>query len=213
LKRRLRNGPSEQRSFMKTNYVLIDYENVQPPDLSALEQEHFRVLMFVGSHQTKIPYEIAEALQRMGVNGKYVKASGSGPNALDFHIAFYLGELSAKEPEAYFHIVSKDVGFDPLVKHLKARKLFAARVKEIGDIPLLRASNAKSVSERLAVILDALQRRGAAKPRTLATLTSTIKALFQKQLSDDETTGLLTEMQAQGYVAVKGTRVSYNMPA
>jgi hypothetical protein len=128
---------------MKTNYVLIDYENVQPPDLSALEQEHFRVLVFVGSHQTKIPFETAASLQRMGANAEYVKASGIGPNALDFHIAFYLGELIAKAPEAYFHIVSKDVGFDPLVKHLKARKLFATRVNEIGEIPLLKAGNAK----------------------------------------------------------------------
>lgn len=29
-------------STMKINYILIDYENVQPADLAALDQAHFR---------------------------------------------------------------------------------------------------------------------------------------------------------------------------
>ena len=100
---------------MKTNYVLIDYESVQPDDIAALQHEHVRVIVFVGPHQTKIAFDKAAALQRMGTNAEYVQLSGSGPNALDFHIAYYLGCLAAKEPGAYFHIISKDTGFDPLI--------------------------------------------------------------------------------------------------
>lgn len=197
---------------MRTNYVLIDYESVQPEDVSALKQDHFRIIVFVGAHQTKIPFQTAAALQQMGSNAEYVKISGAGPNALDFHIAFYIGQFAEKDPEAYFHIVSKDAGFDPLLNHLKTRKIRALRVKTVGEIPLLKVGNAKSTPDRIAVIVDYLRKQGAAKPRTLTTLTSTIGALFLKQLSADEINALLTALQARGYVSVVGTKVSYSLP-
>ena len=198
---------------VRTNYVLIDYESVQPADLSALMHEHFRVVVFLGAHQSKIAYETAAALQRMGSNAEYVKISGAGPNALDFHIAFYIGRLAAKEPEAYFHIISKDTGFDPLISHLKTLKIRSLRVKKVSDIPILKAGNAKSTPDRIAVILDYLGKRGASKPRTVATLTSTIGALFLKHLSDDEVSALLKALQELGHMSVAGNKVSYNLPA
>jgi PIN domain len=84
---------------VRTNYVLIDYENVQPTALTVLEQEHFKVIVFVGANQAKISFDVASAIQRMGTNASYIKISGNGPNALDFHIAFYVGQLSAAEPK------------------------------------------------------------------------------------------------------------------
>ena len=197
---------------MRTNYVLIDYESVQPEDLSSLKQNHFRVVVFVGAHQNKIAYATAAALHQMGSNVEYVKISGTGPNALDFHIAFYIGQLAGKEPEAYFHIVSKDTGFDPLISHLKTRKLRALRVETVGDIPLVKTGNAKATPDRIAVIVDDLRKRGSAKPRTVTTLTSTIGALFLKQLSSDEIGSLLRALKEHGYVSVSGTKVSYNLP-
>lgn len=198
---------------MRTNYVLIDYESVQPDDLSALRQDHFRVIVFVGAHQNRIAFETATALQQMGANAEYVKVSGGGPNALDFHIAFYVGRLAEKEPEAYFHIVSKDTGFDPLIAHLKARKLRALRVKAVGDIPLVRADNARSTPDRVALVVADLRKRGAARPRTVATLTSTVSALFSKQLSADEVSALIAALQELGYVSISGNKATYNLPA
>lgn len=197
---------------MRTNYVLIDYESVQPEDVSALKQDHFRVIVFVGARQTKIPFKTAAELQQMGSNAEYVKISGTGPNALDFHIAFYIGQFAEKDPEAYFYIVSKDAGFDPLLNHLKTRKLVALRVKTVRDIPLLKAGNPRSTADRIAVIVDDLHKRGAAKPRTVTTLTGTIGALFRKQLSPDEIGALLTALQARGYVSVVGNKVAYSLP-
>lgn len=120
---------------LKNNYVLIDYENVQPKDLAILNGHPFKVIVFVGANQEKIPFSVASALQALGSNAEYVKICGNGSNALDFHIAFYIGEIAAKDPEAYFHIVSKDTGFDPLIKHLKERKIFlrATRTRSCRD--------------------------------------------------------------------------------
>lgn len=196
---------------MKTNYVLIDYESVQPDDIAALQHEHVRVIVFVGPHQTKIAFEKAAALQRMGANAEYVRLSGSGPNALDFHIAYYLGQLAAKEPTGFFHIISKDTGFDPLVKHLREKKLRVYRVQTIGEIPPLKPIDPKSAPDRVALIVADLQKRGASRPRTVATLSSTISATFQKQLTAQEVSSLVSELKKKGLVKVEGTKVTYNL--
>lgn len=197
---------------MRRNWVLVDYENVQPETISELDKEHFRIMVFLGANQTKVSTAFAEALQRMGTRAEYVRISGSGHNALDFHIAYYLGQLADKEPDAYFHILSKDAGFDPLIQHLKSKKVFAARSKDVSEIPLVKVANTKSPSEKISAIVANLQQRGAAKPRTVKTLFSTINALFQKSLSDEELQSLLEAMQAEEMLTVVGTKVSYSLP-
>lgn len=198
---------------MRTNYVLIDYENVQPEALSVLDAEHFKVLVFVGASQTKVTFEAATALQRMGSKAKYIKISGNGSNALDFHIAFYIGQLASLDPTAYFHIISKDTGFDPLIQHLKTNNVFAARSRDVSDIPLVKVANTKAPTERLQLVIANLQQRGVSKPRTVKTLSSTISAIFQKQLPDEELETLLKELRAKGFVMVNGAKVSYALPA
>ena len=197
---------------MRTNYVLIDYENVQPSALSVLEKEHFKVVVFVGANQAKVAFDVAAQLQRLGPSASYVKISGNGPNALDFHIAYYIGHLAAAEPDAYFHIISKDTGFDPLISHLKSKKIFACRSKDIGDMPIVKAANSKTQPEKLAVIVANLKQRGASKPRTVRTLSSTISSLFQKALAEDELAAILKHMEQQGLITVTGTKVGYSLP-
>ena len=197
---------------MRINYVLIDYESVQPESLSMLAAENFKVIVFVGASQTKVTFEAAAALQRMGDKAEYVKISGNGPNALDFHIAFYIGQISMTDPTAFFHVVSKDTGFDPLIQHLKGRKIFAARSVDVSEIPLVKVANTRTPAEKLAVVINNLQQRGASMPRTLKTLTSTISAIFQKQLSEQELEAMLGELHAKGFVTVTGTKVSYDLP-
>jgi hypothetical protein len=198
---------------MKTNYVLIDYESVQPDNIAALQHAHVRVIVFVGPHQTKIAIEKADALQRMGANAEYVLLSASGRNALDFHIAYYLGQLAAKEPTAFFYIISRDAGFDPLVKHLQDRKLRVCRVQTIGEIAILKPIDPKTSSDRVALIVANLEKRGASRPRTVATLSSTISATFQKRLTAQEVSSLVSELKKKGLVKVEGTKVIYNLPS
>lgn len=80
-------------STKKTNYVLIDYENVQPKDLGLLRDGPFKVKIFLGKHQDKIPVSLATALQALGSDAEYIALDYSGKNALDFHIAYYLGSF------------------------------------------------------------------------------------------------------------------------
>lgn len=197
---------------MRTNYVLIDFENVQPTTLAGLDAEHFRLLVFVGANQNKLAYETAAAMQKLGTRADYIKITGNGSNALDFHIAFHIGRLSQLDPDAFFHIISKDTGFDPLIAHLKERKVFAARSRDVTEIPLLKAANSKNLPDRVNVVVGNLRQRGASRPRTLKTLTSTIQSLFQKQLSEMELTELLDALKRDGIVVVTDTKVSYSIP-
>lgn len=198
---------------MRTNYVLIDFENVQPEWLQHLAHDHFRLFVFVGASQTKLPFDVAASLQHLGPRAEYIKISGNGSNALDFHIAYYIGQLAAADASAYFHIISKDKGFDPLIQHLKSKKVFAGRVTAITEIPVVKASNLKSPAERLQVVLAKLQQLKAAKPRAVKTLSSTIASLFQKQLAEEDVAALVQELVSQGYLSVSGTKVTYALPS
>ena len=131
---------------MRTNYILIDYENVQPTDIQLLDQEHVRVMVFLGANQSKVPFEFAAALQRMGERAEYIKGASAGSNALDFHITFYLGRLITQVPDAFFHIISNDSGYDPLIEHLRAKKLHVSRSRTINDLPFLRVAAASSAA-------------------------------------------------------------------
>lgn len=198
--------------IIRTNYVLIDGENVQPDSLAGLDAEHFKVLLFVGANQTKVSFDVAEAMQKLGARAQYVKISGNGPNALDFHIAFYVGHLAASDATAVFHIISKDTGFDPLIQHLKSRKIFAARSRAIEDIPLLKAANSNGLPEKIVVVVENLRNRGAGRPRTAKTLGGTISSLFQKKLSEKDISDLLEELQKLGFVVITDKKVSYALP-
>jgi len=92
---------------LSINYILIDFENVQPKELSDLNAEHFRIIVFAGASQ-KVPIPLAKALQPMGSRAEYIQISGNGPNALDFHIAFYIGWFAKQDKTAQFYIISKD---------------------------------------------------------------------------------------------------------
>ena len=192
---------------MKKNYVLIDYENVQPDAMEALDRDHYNVIVFVGSNQAKVTFEVASVLQRLGDRASYIRISGNGGNALDFHIAYYIGLLSAEEPSAYFHIVSKDKGFDPLIEHLRSKQVLAGRSTSVSDLPLVKAESSKSMAEKAAAVAAHLERIH--KPRTVKTLGSTINSLFQKTLSEEDVQRVIAELARKGVIAVNESKVSY----
>lgn len=194
---------------MRKNYVFIDYENIQPESIVGLDKGNFHILLFLGANQTKINTNLARSLQPLGSRVEYISIVGNGKNALDFHIAYYIGERAAIEPEAYFHILSKDVGFDPLIQHLNDRNILAARASSVDQIAILQKSSLKTLPERTCVVKARLaQMEG--KPGTVKTLSSTINALFQKTLTDDEIDMVVRDLCGRGVIAIiNKTRVAY----
>lgn len=116
---------------MAKPFFLIDFENVQPKRMDRLNPGSSRIKVFLGHQQSKLELDRVQALQAFGADAEYIRIHGSGPNAVDFHIAFYIGRLAAEEPGSAFNIISKDTGFDPLIHHLRALGIACKRMAEI----------------------------------------------------------------------------------
>jgi hypothetical protein len=194
---------------LRLNYVLIDFENVRPESVASLIPEHFRVIIFVGESQTKLPFDFAAALQRLGERVEYVKISGNGKNALDFHIAFYIGQLAAQDSPPYFHIISRDTGFDPLIEHLKTRKISAARSPTIDAIPLLKLTSKKSPLERAEMYREKFNKPKVAKAAKSKTLSRSIATFFGNQLSETEILEVVESLKSLGWLSIANGKVSY----
>lgn len=194
---------------MKNNYILLDFENMQPKSLSLLIGHRMTLIVFVGANQKSISFDFANALQALGENASYQKISGNGSNALDFHIAFYAGELAAKDPNAFFHIISRDKGFDPLIAHLCDRKILARRHKDLSEIPFVRISNANTIDDKIDAISASLKSRGSSRPRKVKTLASTVNALFMKTLAQTEQEEIIAEMLRRKHITINDQTVSY----
>ena len=194
---------------MRTNFVLIDSENVKPEYIEKLKHEHFRVVVFVGANLKRLDFPTVKAVQALGSNGSYIQISSQGPSALDFHIAYYIGKLSAAHPDAYFHIVSNDKGFDPLIKHLRAQKIFCCRSASILEIPLLKATDKVPATERAADFYNKRIASAKARPATVMSLKSAILAHFHKALSTEDVADVLDALVAAGHVWLNGKKVAY----
>lgn len=81
-----------------------------------------------------------------------------------------------------------------------------------GGIATSKSRAHHSVAQRLTLVVADLRKRGAARPRTVKRLSSTISALFQKKLTEQEVASLLSKLQAQGIIVVGGTKVTYVLP-
>jgi len=195
-----------------SKYVLIDLENVQPANLQMLDSSQYRVWVFVGISQRKGPIDLAEALQKLGTDSRYLRITGSGRNALDFHIAFYLGEIAAKEPRASFVIISRDKGFDPLVNHLRERKITIARHADLAEITGSTNLPPVDINDQIDTVVQNLIDRGASRPRRVSTLRNSINSLFAKELHKGQLDAIIRQLIDKGYVKAVEERVSYKLP-
>ena len=107
---------------MTNRVLMVDFENVQDVELGRLPED-VTVLLVLGMKQSKLPTDLAIQAQALGTRFKYVPIADQAANAVDFCIAFHLGEYLARHSTAECVILSKDKkGFDPLVKYLVAER-------------------------------------------------------------------------------------------
>jgi PIN domain len=180
-----------------------------------LKSPCFKVIVFVGANQPKVNFDLVAAFQSKGADVRYIKIGGTGKNALDFHIAYYIGEMAAAEPDAYFHVIAEDRGMDPLIAHLKNDKgLRVARSLTIQDIAALtsKTESAAPGDEKLSIALAYLVHRGKQRPASVKTLIGSISALFTPRLDEASTLQLLDELEENGIFARTDNKVIYGLP-
>jgi hypothetical protein len=122
---------------MELTHIFVDFENVQPQDLHLLFGQQYRVKVFHGPHQNKLDVATVKALQPLGEQVEYIQSNRAGKNALDFHIAFWMGRALQMQESvgrgARFVVVSKDGGFDSLLGHVRSLGYAARQVVTIRE--------------------------------------------------------------------------------
>lgn len=228
------------KSAIKNQYILIDYENVQVKSLSLLQDKPIQVRVFLGPSNTKLSTDLVLAMKDLGERADYILLDAGGHNALDFHIAYYLGKLSAVDMSANFYVISKDKGFDSLIAYINKNGVSCTRAVSIADLPIIKksaASNAalkvfssakptakakaqptqttlkKQPAATLAnLVLANLEKRKGSTPRTVKTLMSTIKTLCGEQYNDKEVDAVFKRLLKLKYVVMNGEKISYQLP-
>jgi hypothetical protein len=219
---------------MSTQYVLVDFENVQP-DLSALANTPYKVKIFFGAKQqeSRVPFKLLDAVMALGGNVESIKITRSGSNAVDMHIAWFIGGLLEREPHARIHIISGDSDFDPLIEFLSARGVQCRRTKTIVDLAAekpprapapskaaARPAKARSTagpkvpaSEKLSAVLKHL-RSMKDKPTSRAKLLKWIDTHFHQHGGAQNAKVVertFEELVQLRFVTQDGSKVSYNL--
>ena len=99
-------------------HLLIDFENVQPQNLDNLPTDGIHIWLFLGAVHKSLPVSLVKSLLRFGERTHLVQLQKTGKNALDFYLSYYLGQITATDPEAQIGILSRDGGYDVLVEHI-----------------------------------------------------------------------------------------------
>lgn len=118
---------------MNKKLLLVDLENKHKVDLSPLD-ESFRAIIFVGAKQNPPKASKKPATAHRFKRVDFMKISGAGKNALDFHIAFELGRTFETAPDTQCFVLSGDKGFDPLLNHLNSNGMSCKRVESIDEL-------------------------------------------------------------------------------
>lgn len=188
--------------------LLIDYENVQSVELSKLPKD-VHVLLILGSKQTKLPTELVLGARERGERFHYVPIRGQAPNAVDFSVAYYLGEVLTKHPRAECVVLSKDKkGFDPLVKHLSEdRGLKVRRVSAQKDAFQVRLAATPKATDPYARTLELLSREKHL-PAKLTGLEGKLKSYFST-MAVESRKAILDRLLAEAKVTEAGGKLRY----
>ena len=176
----------------RTNYIYVDFENVQETDLDRIANKPVKVRLILGERHKSLPVKLVKLIQKFSEQVRLVETGLNGKNALDFVLAYEIGVETETDPNGYFHILSRDKGFDALIRHLKAKEILAARHTAFSEIPVLM-----NLSERVKLLTAHFKANQASRPKKRKTLESQMQAVFGKALSlgevEDTIQGLVTE--------------------
>ncbi len=190
--------------------MLIDYENVQGINLSEMHGMDFRVKIFTGNSQSKIPIELVTSAQVLGNQLEWIRIDGNGPNALDFHIAYYLGALIAKDPGDDYFILSKDKGFDPLIKYITKRKIYCRRILAISDVASIKGAKGNTGDEE-KVLSNIRKIEKGRRPRNKQKLKQHVKSVLGKSVTEEKLNQIVVKLFSSKAIVEENGKLTYRI--
>jgi hypothetical protein len=187
--------------------LLVDFENVQKVDLSRLG-DGTNVIIFVGSSQKAVSIELVTSAQKLGTRVEWHKVEGNGSNALDFHIACHLGRVLEKSPQLHCIVLSKDKGFDPLLRQLNKVGLKCKRINSLLELDPKPAPIDDPSYNRLVEVLSKSDKK--TRPRKLKTLSQHISSIFQKNIAQKDIDRIIDMLFANKMISETNNTISYD---
>ena len=191
---------------MSHKLLLVDFENVQQVDLSRLE-DNFHVVIFVGSSQKSVPIDLVASAQKLGERVEWQRVDGNGSNALDFYIACQLGRVIEKSPSLHCIVLSKDKGFDPLLRHLNKSGLKCKRINSLLELEPKTATTEEPNYKRVFDLLSKSEKKS--RPRKRATLSQHISSMFQKNISQGDVDRIIDILFANKMISESNNTITY----
>ena len=146
----LRRSPKVAKSRECMNHIFVDFENVPTVDLALIGDHVAEVTLLIGEKQRRLELTLVRQIHEHAAKVNLIEVGASGRNALDLVLAWHLGKTAERHPDDHFFVVSKDKDFDPLITHLRARKLNVERIDAFSMLPFLptRATGRRASTPR-----------------------------------------------------------------
>ncbi|MGH9524159.1 MAG: PIN domain-containing protein [Terriglobales bacterium] len=194
--------------------LLVDYENLGKIELGLIPAG-VRVPFFFGASQKTVPTDFLRAALKLGERFVPIDIEGQGKNALDFHIAFYMGEFLAKAPASRCIVLSRDKGFDPLIKHLAGRGFAVRRATGLAEafperktLPEKTSPKAASQWQDAWNWLVSLERNR--RPRKLKGLVAHLHSRFSKNATEADARAMVERMIAEKKISETDGSITYH---
>ena len=195
------------------NYVFVDYENVHAVDLALIGAQSVQLTLLLGARQTKLDVDLVEKILTHASTVHLVRLNSSGRNASDLALAYYVGRAAQADPNGHFHIVSKDTGFDPLIEHLRTRKIHAVRHTDYSTLDFSAPPKARVAGpeDLLPRVIAHLQKHSDNRPKRAKTLASHLLAFCGKSATGLDVAALIAKLQKAGHIQMGDKEaVTYN---
>ena len=206
------------------NHVFVDFENVHEIDLAVIGSKAVTFTLLMGPRQTKLDVSLVEKLVKHAASVQLVRLASAGRNALDFSLVYYVGRAVAADPTGYFHIISKDAGYDPLIEHLRSKHVHAHRHDSFATLtfagppkqpvptppaaaPKLKAQSKPKAQppvfeEPAARVLEHLRKHPNNRPRRKTTLVRHLLTLIGNKTTETDVLSLLGNLRQAGHLTI-----------
>jgi hypothetical protein len=220
-------------------YLLVDFENVQPPpeDVARVRAGDHHLWVFHGPHQNKFDAAMVNAWKPLGDRLQLVQSAKPGKNALDFHIAYYLGVLHERDVIAkrrsMYVVVTGDGGFDVIFTHMRGQGCAVEKAGSIGEAlalakrlqaPAKQAPEANEIAtpsaprgtlaeEDVGKIIAALALYSRNRPATRKKLEPYVLSQLNNKVTPAVAQAVVKRLIKRGVVTLAGEKVAYVLPS
>jgi len=208
---------------MFNEIIFVDFENFANIT-DDIKKADAKIIVLVGMNQDKKSFAFAKELLDSVSSVELLKVKGTGKNALDFFIAYYLGIYTSRDKNIKFTICSNDCGYDPLIKHLSDNGISIKRLEThkeriaVEEKPKAKAlqkpkkqSNLFKTDEDYKKILTIVKEMTKNRPKKLNSLEAHLKSHFHETVSLEKIKTITDELEKQKYIELDNGKIIYNL--